>query len=435
MTLKDLIGKKDIVINLYNNNNHRTRLLYVMEIKSYPGNSNYVTVIYAPTSKNYNYKERISVMSSELVAISADETALAYGRQWMKNNLYQTLHTYYSYIGSDPEMFVTNANGDLIPAFDFLGSKTSPYKHITPSSYGGNGDLMNNVYWDGYQAEFDTKPDTCMGWHADSIQAGMAGILAAAKLKYPEAKLSLRTVFNIPPSRLDNDAEEHVSFGCMPSLNAYGMEGLKAPGRTVGFRSTGGHIHLGNGVKKVEQAIPIVKALDMVLGVACVSMFAKYDDPRRRTMYGLAGEYRMPPHGIEYRVLSNAWMCHPLAANIVFDLARSVAANADYILANWNCTEEDTIATINFCDVDKARNILKKNHDLFNALLKVRYADTLKANVAEKIFLNGIESAVIDPENVSLNWRIEGDIKWIGHSSKLDMANLAASIREGKKVA
>ncbi|MOA35237.1 hypothetical protein D3C78_1566850 [compost metagenome] len=47
------------------------------------------------------------------------------------------------------------------------------------------------------------------------------------------------------------------------------------------------------------------KQLDYYLGLGSLL----YDpDVKRRTMYGAAGAFRPKPYGVEYRVLSNAWL-------------------------------------------------------------------------------------------------------------------------------
>lgn len=214
-------------------------------------------------------------------------------------------------IGSDPEMFIEDKDGVVVPAFTFLGSKKEPNKGTVPAD--NSNSRVNNIYWDGFQAEFDTTANECLGWHSDSIRQGIAGLY---DLLPKGAKLSTKPTIDVPPSMLLEAKEEHVQFGCMPSYNVYGMKGLALDGRDVPFRSAGGHIHFGIGKQTHESVAPMIKALDAILGVACVSLFAGIDDPRRRTMYGLAGEYRLPDHGVEYRTLSNAWMCHP--AIIVF---------------------------------------------------------------------------------------------------------------------
>lgn len=321
-------------------------------------------------------------------------------------------------IGSDPEIFVEDQAGEIVPAFNFLGSKKEPSK-APGYSYGAN-----NCYWDGFQAEFDTSAQTCMGWHADSIQAGLLGIYEHMKKYNKNAKLSSKTVFDIPYDLLKSSKPEHVEFGCFPSLNAYGMKGIAAAGAEVLYRSAGGHIHFGIPNMTADRANKIVKALDAVLGVAGVSLFAKYDNPKRREMYGLAGEYRLPKHGIEYRVLSNAWLFHPLAANLVFDLARSVVSFGDKnYLKYWQGTEAETIRIINECDVPAARKILEANKDILTKIANARYNNFSMASFVYNTIINGIDDAVVDMSNIADNWRLGvpragsagGEKGWITH--------------------
>lgn len=324
-------------------------------------------------------------------------------------------------IGSDPEIFVETRRGKIIPAFEFLGSKKEPTLAPERNEHCEIADGQNACYWDGFQAEFSTFPSFCMGWHGDSIQCGLEGIYLAMKKHKRGAKLSCKTVFDIPPEMMLEAKPEHVQFGCMPSYNAYGMKGLDLPGHEVPFRSAGGHVHLSfNSVslKNKEIYIKMVKALDAILGVACVSMFAKYDDPRRRQMYGLAGEYRLPPHGLEYRVLSNAWLFHPLIANIVFDLARTAAMfGAKDLLPHWQCSEAETIRIINQCDVTAAREVLNKNKNLFLKILNVMYSknDSTErfAKYSFDVIINGMESVIEDVSDIAGNWDLGK--QWIRH--------------------
>lgn len=336
------------------------------------------------------------------------------------DNLHTSLYFGTGKIGSDPEIFVENSKGTIIPAFNFLGSKAKP--DHTPG-YGENYHTVlprnktngNDLYWDGFQAEFTTRASHCMGWHADSIQAGLRGIYLAAKKFNKNARLSIKTVFDISPELLAKSKPEHVAFGCNASFNAYGMNGLQAPGNTIGYRSAGGHVHFGFDKKHSKEVYEkMVKALDAILGVAGVSMFATYDDPRRRIMYGLAGEYRLPPHGLEYRVLSNAWLFHPVLANIVFDLARSAAMfGMKDMISFWDAKEEETINVINTCNVEGARAILKRNETLMKKIINVKYSCNEMADYAYKAILNGAESIIKDPSDIVGNWNL--DIEWTTH--------------------
>lgn len=332
------------------------------------------------------------------------------------------------FIGSDPEIFVEDREGKLIPAFKFLPGKDKPAltanQEYLFNTFGGCP-----MYWDGYQAEFTTRPARCLGHHGDSIAAGMRGVYDAAKNSFPDAKLSLRSVFNLDPKELATAEEEHVSFGCMPSKNAYGLKVEMPPPRMVPFRSAGGHIHFGVGELWHPHAEKIVKALDAVLGVACVSLFAEFDNPNRRRLYGLPGEYRTPKHGIEYRPLSNAWLCHPMIMNLVFDLARKCVmfGQKDY-MKFWDATEEETIECIVNCDVEAAHKILKRNKVIFKSILNASYHKENKLiELLYDLFINGISSAINNPHDFVTNWRLHTG--WIYHRGAMNEPNVSTFMR------
>jgi hypothetical protein len=225
--------------------------------------------------------------------------------------------------------------------------------------------------------------------------------------------------------------DEHVTFGCMPSLNVYGHKGLTAHGREVPFRSAGGHIHFGIGPRTKKTTANIVKALDSILGVACVSLFAGYDNPSRRLMYGLAGEYRLPPHGLEYRVLSNAWMIHPLITNIVFDLSRKALKIGELgLLYRWVATEQETTECINKCDVALAREILQRNEKFFTEILSAKGVEDSKRMY--NIFMQGLDSVVARPQDIASNWNLNS--YWVTHCDGVGK-NWGKFIRSPGKVA
>ncbi len=349
--------------------------------------------------------ERTIVVPNNFLFRAADkETTLELMgkyREWMSHNLWQHCGYMGTAIGSDPEIFCEDEKGELIPAFAFLGSKDD------------KGRMLAQPYWDGFQAEFDTQSNSCMQVHANSLRSGLINLHQQLKKHNPKAKLSVKTVFDISLEALKTTKKEYVVFGCRASLNAYGLKGLEAPGEEVTYRSAGGHIHfgLGNDQLRNDKAgiIKMVKALDAVLGVACVSMCGKYDDPRRRIMYGLAGEYRLPPHGFEYRTLSNAWLFHPLIAHLVFDMARSVTTfGYKDFLKYWECEETETIRIINECDITAARAVLKKNKKILLQIINTRYGDFERAEFVYDVFYHGMESALKNPTDIEGNWSLIG---------------------------
>jgi len=336
-------------------------------------------------------------------------------------------------VGSDPEIFVEDDKGMIIPAFNFLGSKEKPNLSETTTSNHNH----NHVYWDGFQAEFNTYAATCLAWQVDSVYVGLKAVLKYAREYNPKARLSAKTVFEVPGDLLKNSKDEHVNFGCMPSLNAYGMEGKKVPARELATRSAGGHIHLGIGPRDADKMNDIVKTLDAVLGVSCVSLFAEFDDPARRQYYGLPGEYRTPTHGLEYRTISNAWTFHPMIMNIVFDLARKACRLGDQLgLKHFDGSETETIETIITCDVERARKIMDRNKALIMKLIKAAgggYRDNPEAVFG--IFRNGMESAVKDPTDIEGNWNLTSG-RWVFHSDGTgkNLFHSIRSIEAGKKV-
>jgi len=347
-----------------------------------------------------------------------------------RSQIFTNLQSVFMTIGSDPEIFIEDAGGNIIPAFTFLKSKADADK--SPKNELG-GDMK--VYWDGFQAEFETTAPLCHAHLADSIRTSLKNLLSLAKKANPTARLSSRTVVQIPDAELDRASEEHVTFGCAPSMNVYEIEGKREDGRVVPYRFAGGHIHLGIGKRSQKEVDEIVKTLDAIVGLASVSLFANQDDPIRREYYGLPGEYRLPPHGIEYRTLSNAWMFHPVMMNLIFALTRrtvafAVAGHRRHILA----TEQEIVETIRSSNVEQARKIIERNKDIFLGLLKTAFKVDKAAEVAYNVIMKGMEEAVENPNDIAKNWKLDSD--WLQHSSSegCNWKSVYEKVAKGEKV-
>lgn len=412
--IKDLQGKTNIVVRLSAKENkpktegwkghpaHKFGHEIIMVKSVHVYLPDYVTIDYAPrTDKNTNPYLDPDFEVEEIT----DEKEITKVKEEMQKEMVENLqfnlgHSFF--IGSDPEIFVENSKGELFPAFEFLPPLKTPAKttHGLP------------VYWDGFQAEFQTTAQGCLEGQLGSVHAGLQAVLNAARVKDKGAKLSSKTLVDIPPKLMEASKDEHVNFGCMPSLNVYGLKGQQIPPREIPFRPAGGHIHFGIGkqdpVKDKVRIDNIVKALDAVLGVACVSMFQGYDKPERRQLYGLPGEYRLPPHGLEYRTLSNAWLIHPTIANLVIDLSRKVVMFGwKEFNKFWDSTEDETIKCIINCDVNKAQEILTRNKKLFLKMYQAAYG---RADILEGIFqvyMKGINSLIETPNDIIHNWNLD----------------------------
>jgi hypothetical protein len=326
-------------------------------------------------------------------------------------------------IGADPEVFVEDGKGVMIPAFTFLGSKKER-ANLTIES--------KPVYWDGPQAEFETQPGTCLAYQVDSIHHGLKAVYDAAQKVNKNAKLSIRTVMEVPADVLQTAKEEHIEFGCMPSLNVYGFKPKIVAPRDLPFRSTGGHMHFGVGKKTDEQYTEMVKALDSILSVCAVSLFANYDNPIRRQYYGMVGEYRLPPHGIEYRTPSNAWIGHPMIAHMFFDLARKVLVFGEKGFRQyWKASEEETVRCVQECDVNLAHEIMERNKGVLLSIFSAAYHYLVPAAREQvyNLFYNGVDTGVKDFTDVDGNWKLNGS--WSHHSGN---ANATCGAGMGKVV-
>lgn len=307
--------------------------------------------------------------------------------------------------GADPEIFALKT-GKVLPAWEWVRGKDSRHG---PDKW-TQGMFTGTAYWDGFQAEWTTPPSIhCLMQLSDAIFGGLNKLHTLATKE--GGKLSLKSVVEVDPDFLVKHAEkhpEHIAFGCSPSKNVYGLQGNIKDGKDVPYRFAGGHMHFGLTNKAEEHIKGLVKALDKVLGVATVSLFGSFDSPLRRQFYGLAGEYRTPPHGLEYRVLSNAWLSHPLAFHLCFDLARCVMGLQDTgFMGEWDVKEEEAVETIQAHDVERARKLLARNQGMFTGMFRLAQGAYLNnAQLASGAFQNGIESVVKDPENIEGNWHL-----------------------------
>ncbi len=342
----------------------------------------------------------------------ADADLEALKEKFAFNNLHNKLNHQWK-IGSKPEIFVEDAFGTCLPAFSFLGSKEKPNKSPRGNfEYGGT-----DMYANGFGVKAKTKHNDCLGWHMDSIAAVMRGVSDASKKQDPKSKLSIKSVFNISKEAMASATDEQVAIK-NDCLNVYGLKPEKKFDRKNTIRTVNGNIVFGIGKTTEKKAAPIVKALDGILAVACVSLFDKIDDPKRRLYSGLPGDYKLHAHGIEYNVLSNAWLSHPMISNLVIDFARKVVMLGEqgFYTKYWKSSEEEVLDVVLKCDVKKARKILERNKELLLKLFKAAYpwADDKQQNGIFNIFMGGITTAIKDPTDFVSNWTLDG--AWVGHS-------------------
>lgn len=352
--------------------------------------------------------------SLKLKEVQADAARLKkIGAAMQVKQFVAALHPrYHDFVGADPEIFAFSKDGELIPAFEFLRSKRED-----PATY-----------WDGYQAEFTIEAGTCLDRMTGYFRDRLTRLDSALKARFKGARLGLLNTVEVPAERLATDRDEVVAFGCSPSKNIY--EKVIFPDvdpRKVPFRSAGGHMHFSykelNGVKIPD----VIRELDRILGVISVSMFRYYDTPQRRGLYGRAGEYRTPSYGFEYRVLSNAWLCHPGIVYSMYEMARHIMG---YVRQNgkpwkdWDITEEEARTCINNVDVEMAEKLLIRNDEQLtyflaavNPIARHIGAGGLRPESMKivqnwkDVILNGVHKYLSDPDHLSEAWGIEGRLR------------------------
>lgn len=319
-------------------------------------------------------------------------------------------------IGADPEIFMTR-DKDVLPAWKFLGSKAKPTK--TPPCGGGN---PQTTYWDGFQTEFTTNPHSCLAYFTDEIQNGLKTIWLAGQAHDKKARFSTSSVLPVDPEILDTAKEEHVEFGCMPSRNVYGLEGNKISGRMVPMRFAGGHVHLGIPKQYRERIPEMVKSLDRLLGLPCVSFFSAWDSPVRREFYGLPGEYRTPPHGLEYRTLSNAWLIHPVLTHMVYEIARVATFYGAGVYHHFKDDSPRVMEIIQKSDVGAARAYMTEHKAAYLDILSTIPPFKENGDLAFNLLLAGAHTMIKEPENFEKNWNLDtlAHGYWMGHSDGLN---------------
>lgn len=320
-------------------------------------------------------------------------------------------------IGADPEIFVVDENNILIPAFEFLPDKKT-----------------GNPFWDGFQAEFTLESGrTCLAYMVDDIRKMLMRILNEARRKYPRAKLTTQTVFEIPPDKLLKYNPEYTQLGCAPSLNIYGERTVcDQDPATIPFRSAGAHVHLGIRNFVTDNAPKIVRAMDLLGGLVSVSLLDGLEDPIRRRYYGRAGEYRLPAWGIEYRVPSSAMLCHPAVYHLMFDLIRASVYLGMQGFEPFFAVDDDVEYLINRYQVKKIRKLLMRVKDSYAVLLKRIYGD--KGKVAWELIMKGAKNCIPSIDDMLKNWMLDIGDAWHGHSDSTNACIARIEVDEKNRI-
>ena len=247
--------------------------------------------------------------------------------------------------GADPEIFLTEGG-------KIVGAET-----VLPGD-GLGVECGNRVMSDGVQAELQPLPSVCRVALASNITACYKQLSQCFRAKRRrEIAINFSKVIRMSRTDLNALSEKARILGCEPSFNVYtgGQSDLTInPARSL-IRSAAGHIHLGLSRPTQNQKAWIdsmVRALDLIVGNTCVLIDRDPANVVRRKVYGRAGEFRLPPHGIEYRTLSNFWLHSYQLMSLVMGLV-DVAVNVAHV---EDVTVRDFLTTVNHRRVARAIN-------------------------------------------------------------------------------
>lgn len=203
-------------------------------------------------------------------------------------------------VGADPELFIRKIGKKSFHSAHGMieGDKKNPQKvHL------------GAVQVDGMALEFNIDPAK----NEKEFITNITEVMRIMGEMVPGYEMVAQPVANFTAAHMKKQPKEAKELGCEPDFNAW-LDGAAnpRPNGDVNFRTGAGHVHIGwtNGVDvndpgHREACIMAAKQLDYYLGLGSLL----YDpDTKRRTLYGAAGAFRPKPYGVEYRVLSNAWL-------------------------------------------------------------------------------------------------------------------------------
>jgi len=233
------------------------------------------------------------------------------------------------WLGCDPELFFEKG-GQIIGA-ERVVSEEGLSDAKENSTYGKKKAFV----LDGVQIEMNPNPSHCRANLSNELRVhfhtlrdhlkGMKGVTA-----------SFRSVVEVNKTELDGLSDKAKALGCAPSHNLYDNKAtVTVNGAEYNKRSAGGHIHVGMVVPKMyshmkfidrtallpyrEELVPL---MDCFVGLPSVFVDRDPLASERRKVYGRAGEYRLPDHGLEYRTLSNFWLRSVALMSMFMGLSR-----------------------------------------------------------------------------------------------------------------
>lgn len=314
------------------------------------------------------------------------------------------------YSGTDPEIFVFDKDGQVIPSWLFLPKQNEKKGHP--------------IYSDGVQAELNTPREYCHAFLTDKVQSRLRGILVAARKHDLGARLLCEDVVKVPPTTLATADITNVELGCAPSLNIYAKykpKQIPEP-RALKYRFSGCHQHFSTASNQLKPSwFPhgTVRMLDRITGPFFTALGRDLENPIRRKYYGRPGEYRLPDNKnnrLEYRTPGSFLLRSPAIFNLAMDVSR-YAYKLGLYMDGALCPIPDSTSAVYNCDADKAVEILKNHKEYYMAMLESIYSN--RNSVAQKTFdvaLHGLKASGLTDKSVEDAWDLN-HCNWVSHNN------------------
>lgn len=216
-------------------------------------------------------------------------------------------------IGCDPELFIySNHSKEFKSAHLYVpGNKKSPVK--VP---------RGAIQVDGVAAEFNIVPARTQKEFIRNVRNVVSLLERVIRKHDPDLELRATPTAYFNAEVFEAFPPEVKLLGCEPDYNAYTKKVNPKPETNEPFRTGAGHIHIGwqnedeIADAHFETCCDLVRNLDVVLAN---SEPAWDKDQKRRELYGKMGAFRPKTYGVEYRVLSNAWLNAEETVKYVYD--------------------------------------------------------------------------------------------------------------------
>jgi hypothetical protein len=257
-------------------------------------------------------------------------------------------------IGSDPELFIINLDTDRVVSSIGLipGRKGDPYRDKDMPT--GFGLEVDNIL-----AEYNIPPCKKIVEFVNAHNFMKDYIRRFVKKVNPNYDIKCTASCIVDEDQLQSD--EAKLFGCSVDFNAYTRQSNPRPeGDKTNLRSAGFHIHVGYDNPSKEVSLDLVKHLDVTLGIPSVLID---EDSRRRLLYGKAGCFRLTSYGVEYRVLSGAFLANDFLISFMWENTMKAVCNLNNGL---DLPDPITVQRIiNEGDKNLAKNFITKNKQFY----------------------------------------------------------------------